>query len=117
MLGVVAGRFEDGWIGLLGVAGLGWARGTYVVATLTDSGKWGKWGGGKNDSRFLKRAIANSPNYWFGSCRSPRGCFFRGLWVGRLEDGSIVLLGVAGLGWACGKYVVATPIGSRRWAN
>jgi hypothetical protein len=32
---------------LLGVAGLGWACGIYVVATLTDFGKWGKGVGAK----------------------------------------------------------------------
>ena len=37
--------------------------------------------------------------------------------AGRLEDGLIGLLAVAGLVWACGNYVVASPTDFEKWGK
>ena len=43
--------------------------------------------------------------------------FFVGGCAGPLRDGSTGLLGVAGLGWACGRCVGATPADVGKWGK
>ena len=95
--------------------GFGSACGNYVAAISPDFGKLGKGLGTK------MRAISLVTQTIVWGRMSARGLVFLLGGAGRLEDGSIGLLGVAALGWARGKHMVETLTdfghGARVWGQ